>query len=164
MATIENDTRIKLAGDENKYKILIAQNQGASGLYDTYQKAVNAIMTSSMDEKNKQAAIDVQYQSLQAGMQMYSDVDSLGIDKILATEAPLVNDPLKNIDEPSAVARGMPPGLTPQQKKAWFAANPEIGAQILAINGIAPNAIQGISDTATEFGENLSSSVSDIFG
>jgi hypothetical protein len=83
MTTLENDTRIKLAGDENKYKILIAQNQGASGLYDTYQKAVNAINTSTMDAANKQKALDDQYAILQAGMTMYSDVDSLALDGIL---------------------------------------------------------------------------------
>lgn len=153
IATMENDTRIKLAGNEEAYKLLVSQSQGAASLYDTYQKAVNAIMTSTMNEENKQAAINVQYQVLQAGMKMYSDVESIGLDQIVNGEAPIVDDPLAGIDEASAVAKGMPPGLTLAQRKAWFAANPEIGAQILALNGIAPNAVEGISDAISHYGD-----------
>lgn len=83
ISTLENDTRIKLAGDETAYKILISQSQGAAGLYDTYQKAINAIMTSSMDAANKQKALDDQYLSLKAGMTMYQDVEGLNIDSII---------------------------------------------------------------------------------
>ncbi|MFA6204465.1 MAG: hypothetical protein WC710_14905 [Gallionella sp.] len=107
VASLENDTRIKLAGDENKYKILIAQNQGASALYDTYQKAVNAINTSTMDAANKQKALDDQYAILQAGMAMYSDVEGLNIDGII--------NPPENSGVP-----GTPPGESLVAKqKAW---------------------------------------------
>ena len=85
IATLENDTRVQLAGKDNEYKLLISNNQGAASLYDTYQKAINAINTSELDAANKQKALDDQFAILQAGMGMYRDVESLNLDGIIGT-------------------------------------------------------------------------------
>ena len=62
-----------------KNKKIIDSNKGASSLYDTYMQAVNQIMNSNMDAANKQAALNLQFQTMQQGMQMYTDIEGLNL-------------------------------------------------------------------------------------
>lgn len=83
IAAIDNDTKIKLSSKDGEYKLLVANSQGAAGLFDTYQKAVNSINMSSVSAATKQQSIDIQFAILQAGMAMYKDMGTLNLDAIL---------------------------------------------------------------------------------
>ena len=81
MQLINNDNKIELIEIEAKYKNQIEQNKGATGLYDTYMRAINNIL--SGDSPSKTADIRLLTDSLKTGMQMYTDIDNLGIAAII---------------------------------------------------------------------------------
>lgn len=84
MQILDNDNRVKLAQMEMDYKELVVQNEGAAGLYDTYQKALNGILlNNTLDAANKQKAIDSTFAAMQDGMGMYSSIAGLNLGDIL---------------------------------------------------------------------------------
>jgi hypothetical protein len=84
---IENQQ--KLAQLNNEASMAAKNNTSVAALYDTYQRAINGILTDpNLDTASKQAAIDMQSQLLQTGMAMYADVGSLNLSDLLNFESP----------------------------------------------------------------------------
>ena len=84
MQLIDDQNKIQLANINTSYQGLVAANEGAAQLYDTYQKAINVILTNpDMDAANKQAAINAQLGMMQAGMAMYSGIEGLNLNSLL---------------------------------------------------------------------------------
>ena len=103
MNRLNENNQLKITEFNAANAALINQNEGAATLYNTYQQAVNAILNNpEMDEANKQAAIQLQFESLQAGMTMYSDVVNLNLGSILPSTPPSTTPPTTT-----------PPGTTP---------------------------------------------------
>lgn len=82
MAAFDADNKIRLTEIDAQYRATIEGNKDAASLYNTYQQSINQILNSDMPDK--QAALDLAFDSMRQGMGMYSDVDSLGLDAILA--------------------------------------------------------------------------------
>lgn len=84
MANLDNANKVKLAEINTSYQTLVEQNRGAATLYDTYQRAINAIlMNKDLTPESKQQAINMQIGMLQAGMAMYSETSGLNLEAIL---------------------------------------------------------------------------------
>ena len=100
MQLIDDQNKVQLANINTSYQGLVAANQGASQLYDTYQRAINAILTSAdMNAETKQSAINMQLEMMQAGMAMYSGINDLNISGLL--DFSTTASTLEPIPEPS---------------------------------------------------------------
>lgn len=114
MNQLSEDNKVKMNEFNAANAALINQNEGAATLYNTYQQAVNAILNNpDMDEANKQAAIQLQFESLQAGMAMYTGVANLNLGSILPPP-PAAPPPTP----PGGVGIQPPPPATPRDPNA----------------------------------------------